>query len=60
LGVNTLSFGFIFLPQAVHISFSKNWNAPQFLALQRIIKPAPHTSHFSCTKVRFPQMGHMI
>jgi len=60
VGVSTLSFGFIFFPQAVHFSFSKNWNTPQFFAGQRIMSTAPQDSHLSWTKVRPPQRGHMM
>jgi hypothetical protein len=59
-GVSTLSFGLIFLPHAVHLSFSKNCRTPQFFSLHLITSQEPQDSHLSCTKVLWPHMGQAI
>jgi len=56
---NPSHFLFIFLPQEVHLIFSKNCNSPQRRLVQRIISPAPHLSHRSSTKVCCLQMGQV-
>jgi len=49
--LNLQNYFFIFLPQAVHFVFSKNCGSPQRRFAQRIIRDAPHFSHWSPTKV---------
>jgi hypothetical protein len=47
----------IFLPQAVHLAFSKNCSSPQRGFVQWIISPAPQASQRSPANVRALQVG---
>jgi hypothetical protein len=48
----------MFFPQTVHFSFSKNCISPHRALVQRIINPAPQTSHLSPANVCRLQVGH--